>query len=270
LKVSRAASSIYHSKRGRFMIRDMLSRHGRALFRCRSYIPLILLIPGVLILHSSPAISEFYGESIEEYWLGFCLMVSSSGLLMRALTVGFIPTGTSGRNTKRFRADNLNTTGMYSVCRNPLYFGNFLAIFGLVLAFQNIWFAMLSVLSYCLYIERVIAAEEDYLFEKYGQEYREWAEQTPLIVPNPLLWRKADLNFSFKTVLKREYSGVFALSVAFFSFELATDVFLEQEPVGTWLYRDWQWVALLIVGVFTYVVLRALKKFTRILKVEGR
>jgi len=252
------------------MIRNKLPRHGRVLFRWRSYLPLVLLIPGVLILQSAPAIADVYGEGIEEYWLGLCFLVSSSGLLIRAITVGFIPTGTSGRNTKRFRADVLNTTGMYSVCRNPLYLGNFLAIFGLVLAFQNIWFAALSVLAYSLYIERVIAAEEEYLVEKYGQQYREWAERTPLIIPRPSLWKKADLSFSFKTVLKREYSGVLALTLCFFTFEFVTDVFVEHEPLANWIYRDWQWVALLVFGLMTFVVLRSLKKFTRVLKEVGR
>ena len=43
-------------------------------------------------------------------WIVICLVVSFFGLLIRALTIGFTPAGTSGRNTKEGQ-----------VAKNPLY-----------------------------------------------------------------------------------------------------------------------------------------------------
>jgi protein-S-isoprenylcysteine O-methyltransferase Ste14 len=247
-----------------------LQSDGKTLFRWRSFVPLILLIPGALAVADGPNVERVFGEGIEEYWMTLCLCISLAGQMLRCLTVGYIPAGTSGRNTRRLRADFLNTTGMYSICRNPLYLGNFLGIIGIVLACQNIWFALVASLGYWIYIERVIAAEEEYLVEKYEDEYTEWADRTPVIFPDLRLWRRPELGFCIKTVLKREYSGFLALFVCYFIFELFTDVVIEVEPFDLWLQRDWIWPALLLVGVLGFVVLRTMKKFTRVLKTEGR
>jgi len=252
------------------LIRNKLSSDGRALFRWRSYVPLFFFIPGAIVLIPGPAVRQIYGEEIEDLWVLGCLLLSIAGLAIRWITHGYIPTGTSGRNTQRMRADVLNTTGMYSICRNPLYLGNFLAVFGTVLAFQNAWLALTSILAYWLYIERVIAAEEEFLSEKYGDTYRDWAAVTPVILPRLSLWKKPNLEFSFRTVLKREYSGVLALFLSFYCFEIYTDVLLESYSFVDWLRRDWIWTALLLAGVFGFVVLRTLKKYTRILRIEGR
>ncbi|NLL27934.1 MAG: DUF1295 domain-containing protein [Bacteroidales bacterium] len=43
----------------------------------------------------------------------------------------FIPKGISGKNTEKQIADFLNTKGMYSIVRHPLYLGDFLMWLGL-------------------------------------------------------------------------------------------------------------------------------------------
>ncbi|MGB8874133.1 MAG: hypothetical protein WCC75_12145, partial [Desulfobaccales bacterium] len=48
-----------------------------------------------------------------------------------SLPWGLPPRGTSGRNTQGQVAETLNTTGIYSLVRNPLYLGNFLIWLGL-------------------------------------------------------------------------------------------------------------------------------------------
>ncbi len=56
-----------------------------------------------------------------------CFTVSLKGIMVRIMAIGYIPKGASGRNTRQ-KADDLNTTGMYSVARNPLYSGNYLIV----------------------------------------------------------------------------------------------------------------------------------------------
>ena len=48
-----------------------------------------------------------------------CLLVAFSGVAVRALTIGFTASDTSGRNPEGQVADSLNTTRMYSLVRNP-------------------------------------------------------------------------------------------------------------------------------------------------------
>ncbi|MGC9453013.1 MAG: methyltransferase family protein, partial [Oceanipulchritudo sp.] len=50
--------------------------------------------------------------------------------------------GTSGRNTKQQVAYSLNTTGFYSVVRNPLYLGNFFMYLGIALFTHHWWLVL--------------------------------------------------------------------------------------------------------------------------------
>lgn len=62
------------------------------------------------------------------------LLVSLVGLAVRVRTAGHTPYRTSDRRTAEGQvADELNTTGIYSVMRNPLYVGNFFMWLGIAL-----------------------------------------------------------------------------------------------------------------------------------------
>ena len=63
---------------------------------------------------------------------------------MRFYTVGTTPKETSGRNTNQQVAAVLNSTGMYSMLRHPLYLGNYLIWVGLSIATFNLYFVMIS------------------------------------------------------------------------------------------------------------------------------
>ena len=111
-------------------------RVGNRLFRWRSYLPLLfvaVLIPG-LWEFGYPKDSHIY----DLIWEMICLSVSFFGFLVRCYTIAHVPKRTSGRNTKSQKADSLNNTGMYSLMRNPLYFGNFFMFLGVTL-FVRLW-----------------------------------------------------------------------------------------------------------------------------------
>ncbi len=251
-------------------IADRLAADGGFLFRWRSFVPLVLIPLFVLAMGESSALLAVIGNKGEHilYWIG--LAISFLGLAVRWVTVGFVPAGTSGRNTREQRADVLNTTGVYSVVRNPLYVGNFLAMFGLTVVTGVWWLALLLVFAYWVYIERVIAAEEAFLVEKFGKPYLDWCAVTPAFLPTFSKWQPTDAGFSFRTVLKREYNGVLAVLAAFFAYDLLTDLVVRGEPFTEWFDEDWPWIVLLVVGLVVFVTLRTLKKSTRVLHVEGR
>lgn len=92
------------------------------------------------------------------------------------ITVGYTPKKTSGRNTKKGQvADYLNTKGMYSIVRNPLYLGNFFMGLGIFLFLCIWWVEFIYTLVFMLYYERIIFAEEQFLVKKFKQQYMEWA-----------------------------------------------------------------------------------------------
>ncbi len=147
-------------------LREEIEKQGNWLFRYRSYISLIFLPLFLLALKDTEVIEKIFGDSIEDAWEVFCVVIST-GLFIRCLTIGYVPKGTSGRNTNKQRADRLNTTGMYSVVRHPLYLGNFLIMLGMMMFIQVWWIVIISVLAFWLYYERIIFAEEEFLRKKW-------------------------------------------------------------------------------------------------------
>ena len=238
---------------------------GDWLFRWRSYLPLFLIaimIPGVLCFRY-PGNSHYY----DLCWEICCLCVSFFGLFVRCLTVGFVPRGTSGRNTSGQIADSLNTTGMYSLLRNPLYLGNFFMILGVVamLAVNAFWLPIIYALAFWLYYERIIMCEEAFLGKKFGQTYYDYAASTSAFVPNFTRWKKSELPFSFRSVLRREYSSFFALVSAMFTVEIVGDLIVKQR-----LMLDPIWAVFFVISLGIYLSLRTIKKKTAWLTVEGR
>jgi hypothetical protein len=191
------------------------------------------------------------------------------GLVIRALTIGYTPRGTSGRNTKAGQvAEVLNTKGMYSLVRHPLYLGNFFMWLGIMIYVGNLWFTVVCCLLYWLYYERIMFAEEGYLRVKFGQSYLDWSVDVPSFWPRNLKWKSPDVDFSVRNVLKREYNGFFAV---FLSLALVS-------AGKTYIHITTDWEALLnpfwqkaLIGSFAvFFTLRSLKRYSRLLHVEGR
>jgi protein-S-isoprenylcysteine O-methyltransferase Ste14 len=110
------------------MLASEMSRQGTMLFRYRSFIPVILISPMLLAWATADSTSQTSPLALP--WDCICFLVSFAGLMLRVGTVGFVPAGTSGRNTAQQVANVLNTSGMNSTTRNPLYFGTFLMWLG--------------------------------------------------------------------------------------------------------------------------------------------
>ena len=203
-------------------LREEFEATGNWLFRRRSYLPL-LLFP--ILLAALPASRYPEGShGMDLAWEGFCFLVGLMGLGVRIATVGFVPRDTSGRNTARQIAGSLNTTGMYSIVRHPLYVGNFLMWLG-VAAIPRVWWAPVIVaLVFWLYYERIMFAEEEFLRRQFGAAYSQWASRTPAFLPRVALWRPAICSFSWRAVLRREHTSLLSLVGSFTALEVASDI----------------------------------------------
>lgn len=245
------------------VMKDDLVRSGRWLFRWRSYVPLIGI---ALFLVALQDFTYPYGShTLDLAWEMSCLGISLIGLLVRALTAGYAPARTSGRNTTGQMADSLSTTGMYSLVRHPIYLGNFLALTGPVLFPRSFWFAMVCALAFFAFYNRIMLAEEEFLEETFGAQYREWASRTPAFFPRFRGWTSPALPFSLRSAIKREYHGFFAVILLFTLCEVLGDYYV----AGRWQIET-LWVVILSVGAGVYVVIRIVCKTTRLLNVPGR
>lgn len=235
-------------------LHEEMVRHGHWLFRWRSYLPLLLLGPMLLAMGFSEVARP--SKPLLAWGVG-CLLVSLAGFAVRIATTGFAPNGTSGRNTRRQKAKTLNTTGLYSVVRHPLYLGNFLIWLGIALFAQLGWLTLLLVLAFWLYYERIILAEEEFLRQKFTEEFDVWAARTPTLVPRFSQWIWPATPFSWRRVLRKENSGLLGIAAAYFVLAAVRDL-ASGRPVS------WEspWAVLLVLAGLTYGVLRTLKRRT--------
>jgi len=188
-------------------------RAGRWLFRHRSYMPVLF---AVLFL---PAVESFklnqHTSLPQLKWELVCLGISLLGLSVRVMTVAYISEPSSGRELSAPKAEQLNTTGSYSLVRNPLYVGNSIIWFGVSSMMQLWWLSLSILLISLLYYRLIICAEEYYLITRFGRSYEEWAKKTPVLIPSICHWTPPELPFSMAMVIRREYSGFFQIIATF-------------------------------------------------------
>lgn len=252
------------------MLVDTLARSGDWLFRRRSYLPVALFAPVIVETLRAPGAAE---RALSPTWGACCLAVAVLGLVIRVAAVGVAPEGTSGRNTHGQVATSLNTTGLYSVVRHPLYVGNTLLWLGPALLPGSWLLAALVVALVVLFYERIVAAEEAFLRTRFPGVYDAWAARTPAVWALAVVdgkgprrrWRRSALPFSWRAALRREYSGLFGMTAAFVAVELVASY-----AVGGRLTLGRGWALLFVAGLVVYGVLRALKRHTRVLHVHGR
>lgn len=241
-------------------LREDIEKQGNWLFRWRSYLPL-LFMPILFMGLRDARISE----KTSDFWGTCAIILAFGGLLVRCAVAGYVSRGTSGRNTKWQAAEILNTTGMYSIVRNPLYLGNLIIVFGIVLFIQVWWLVLVMVPGFLAYYERIIFAEEEFLRKKFGVSFLEWAEKTPAMIPRFKNWKKPDLPFSFKTAIRREFSTYFSIVTALFFLEVAANLLAKKH----FSIRG-SWIIFFLTGLVVYWTLVFLKKKTKILNVPGR
>ncbi len=177
-------------------LQEEFEKTGEYFFRWRSYLPLVMAV--LFILALAQFRYPFADRRLDLAWDAGCLAVALLGQVVRFFTVGFVPRGTSGRNTRGQVAETLNTTGMYAVVRNPVYLGNFIIWFGLSLFMKSVWFTTVIILFFTIFYERIIFTEETFLRQKFGDAFLQWAETTPAIIPRFKNWRPPTLPFSGK------------------------------------------------------------------------
>lgn len=240
---------------------DHFARTGDTLFRWRSYLPFLLapLFVASFIGFRYPWDSHAWDLA----WEVGCLLVSAGGAAIRIFVAGTAPRGTSGRTTRGQKAALLNTTGAYSLVRHPLYIGNYLIALGLS-SFARAWFLPIIVsLASLLYYERIAAREEEFLEEKFGQEFRDWAGRVPALVATFRDYRPPALPFSWARALRREFYAVSGVATAFFVLDVIGDL-----AVTGRVRLDPVWAAVFVAGGVFFLSMRALKK-RGLLAVDG-
>jgi len=248
-------------------LQEELEKQGLWLFRYRGVLPVIILVVGFLLFIQTEIHPETFflkKTPYEIYFETLCLLISLFGLFIRICVIGFTPKNTSGRTVKNQVADSLNTTGMYSLVRHPLYVGNFFMWLGPAIMSGNFWFVVAFVLCYWVYYERIMFAEEQFLRNKFGKIYIDWSEKVPAFVPDFKNFIKANLSLSWKKVVRKEITGIFVLFAIFFVFDFVGVYLKNEKELNPFLLYS------MIFLLIAFVIIKIIKKNTDWLKQENR
>lgn len=106
----------------------------------------------------------------------------------------------------------LATNGPYALVRHPLYVGNILIVYGFVAASGIWWTFLIATAFFVFYYPPAIEYEDRKLSGIFGESWREFANQTPALLPT-LGGRQRDLggNWSFKTSMTANLEPIIAV-----------------------------------------------------------
>ena len=248
-------------------LQEEFEKQGQWLFKYRSFLPLIVLFIGSILYIRTELYPEtfFLEETVYESYYEFgCLIVGLLGLLIRIFTVGYSAKNTSGRNVKGQVADTLNTTGIYSLVRHPLYLGNFFMWLGPAMLTGNFWFLLAFCMFYWIYYERIMFAEEQYLRNKFGASYLEWAKKVPAFIPCFKNYTNPEHSFSWKKIIKKEKNGLFALFLIFSAFNIIGELIEHENHYNYFLL-----IVCFVTGI-SYIVVKYIRKNTALLNEDDR
>ncbi len=211
------------------------------------------LIIAILFIISPPPSDLFHSENLETIKDWLAIAISLSGLFVRGLVIGFAYIKRGGKN-KEVYADNLVTEGMFTICRNPLYFGNMLIYSGIFLLHGAplVVFGGIA-LFYFIYI-CIIATEEKYLRNKFGKEYDAYATKTNRWIIDFSKFRKATagMYFNFKKVIIKDYPTIFTTLLIILVVEMYKQYVNEAGSVSP-IFIVLSLVCLALMGVIRYL-----------------
>ncbi len=198
------------------MPQENADRLGYYLFFFRGLYIYLTIAAATLIALLTRDPGPFADPAADRVWVWASIGVACAGALIRIVTSGFAALGTSGRVKRAPEAAELNTTGPYSLVRNPLYVGRIVNYTGLAMLSGNVIFTVVVfVLSVIIYM-RISRYEAAFLESKFGAQFEKWAAETPLLFPRLTGWVKPKYAFWWKRMIWREQHKLFQLAVGVF------------------------------------------------------
>src|SRR5262245_17603050 len=175
---------------------------GNFLFHYRNGIfPLMYVL---LFIPAPPLLASW------ELALGLGAAIAVAGQLLRAVTIGLEYIIRGGRNRQVY-AEKLVQGGIFAHCRNPLYLGNFIIILGVGIASNSVLFVSVTVPFFVFCYWAIIAAEENYLRNKFGSEFDDYCARVNRIMPNfaGIGQTLSGMTFNWRRLVSVEYGSTY-------------------------------------------------------------
>jgi len=229
----------------------MIVAIGNFLFHYRN--GLFPLVYALLIFKSQPLLPDYRIAAL----IGF--LMAASGQLLRAATIGLEYIIRGGRDRQVY-ADNLVQGGIFAHCRNPLYVGNFVILLGVGIASNSVLFLAIAAPFFAFAYWAIIAAEENYLSYKFGQEYDDYCARVHRLVPNlsGVTRTLAGMRFNWRRLITAEYGSAYiwlaAVALVTLKNTWTSGQYDASNPI---VWSSW---SLLAVATLAYVLARFFKK----------
>lgn len=237
-----------------------LARTGELLFRKRTLLGVAQVGLVGLAVATYPA-----DAPVPSMRLALGLLLTGTGLFLRAWVAGTTPAKTSGRLVHRQQARTLNTTGAYSVMRHPLYLANLLVLVGVAVRVPSPWLAPAMTVFFAMSMVPILVAEEAFLSRRFGPVHAAWAARTPRLLPRPYRYRPAVLPGSMRTALRRETSTWLGAVLVHALLTVGLAARTAGDPI------PWAGTVVAVGGMALVAsVVKLLKYRTRLLHVTGR
>ena len=245
-------------------LEQSFEKQGNFLFKYRGQFPLILFLLAIPFIYLVD-VSNLFLIVNKIYYYIIILILFILGFIIRCYTIGTTPSGTSGRNTKSQIADTLNTNGIYSILRHPLYLGNYLIWLSIAIYTYSLFFPLFMSLLFWLYYERIMFAEEKFLQKKFGDKFINWSNLVPAFFPRKLSMTVSTIKFSLKSVLRREYASYLSAISAFLFIDIIRVIVFNNI-----LYLEINKLIFFLVSIIIVLILRTLKHYTLLLNESDR
>ena len=180
---------------------------GNFFFRTRDAIfPIIFAALALAFTSQYP-----FGNPHLDLWLDFAgIGIALAGQGLRAAVIGYAYVKRGGKD-KKIYAESLVQKGFFAHSRNPLYLGNLLVLFGLVIIHNSPWMYLFAGAFYTFAYLSITFAEEEFLRGKFGEEYIEYCRRVNRFIPTLRGLRASiqDMSFDWRRVVRKEYGSTF-------------------------------------------------------------
>ncbi len=138
------------------------------------------------------------------------ILISLTGQILRAAVIGYAYIKRGGKDGRVY-ATTLVVEGFFNHSRNPLYLGNILMATGLFIIHNNPWVYAIGIPFVLLMYISIVAAEEAYLREKFGQEYDDYCRRVNRWLPNPRGLRQTmgSMRFQWRRLIAKEHGSTY-------------------------------------------------------------
>ena len=236
---------------------SLLVRYGVFLFRTRDAVfPTVIFALLFAFRPEYPFGSRAFDGWVDALGIGVAL----AGQALRATVIGYAYIIRGGRN-RRVYADLLVMEGFFAHARNPLYVGNMLILAGLFLIWNSRWVYLIGVPFFALGYSAIVAAEEAFLRDKFGDEYERYCARVNRWIPDfrGITRTLASMDFNWRRVILKEYG-----SSAYWMAGAVVLVALDGRDVkGVAAEAEWLWWLLIPVAI-GWATVRWAKKTRRL------